>query len=511
MKAQGKRGLCICLALLTALLSSCSRVSSGNGTVPAAPTLPPAADLFTAPVDDSGLMDQTRVNIYLPSRDGQKLLAHQETVAMRRVSGSERALVQALLDSEGDGATRSIGGLKLHGVAPVEVSGDVCTVDLASSALALEYDEMYFVGLAIASTMADVTGIRYVNVLVADQAVSYDVGDNLPAGSVAAHPGEELPILWDAMEARRTPLGGDVSKQPLSTTATLYFPLADGSGFVAEARNLTFSGQTAAILASGLLMALSAGPQVVTGCVTMPDIPSLMTLQPTVSQATEGGKIITLYFREDLQELLEAQGISYPDFIACINWTLCTFIPSVTGVRFFTGSTMLTALYGETYGMISITDGVTRRRFFAAGLRDQDEILLCRGDRLTYVGRSMPADHAGNPRTLLEIMFRGATEEETAQGLRSSLPEGMTDEDIIGIGVENGTLLVNLSGGFADAVSRLDESGQRLCCYAIVNTLCDTLHVNRVRFYWDGEVREYLGTSFYWAGEFMRNHALMDP
>ena len=65
-----------------------------------------------------------------------------------------------------------------------------------------------------------------------------DITGCLPLGTISPRPGEELPVLWEQMDARRTPLGQDPATVPVTGTATLYFPLAEGSGIVAETRAL---------------------------------------------------------------------------------------------------------------------------------------------------------------------------------------------------------------------------------------------------------------------------------
>ena len=514
MNRLARGTLCLMLAAMLFALGACSSHRNADMRANTASTLPPAASPYTAPTDDSGLGYEAPVSLYLPSLDGQRLLARQTSLALQRGGANARTVIQALMDARTNERTKALAEpntLRFSGNSPVEVSGNVCTVNLVGSAQALEYDEMYTLCLALASTLADSTAIRYVNLLVEDMPVSYDTGGNLPAGSVTAHPGEELPVMWDQMESRRTPLGSPAASQPLSATATLYFPLKDGSGFVAEARNLTFAGQSPAMLTSGLLSALSAGPQVASGCASFPDIPALLALPASVSEAEGGGRLIELYFREDLEEILEAQGIGMAMFVATVNWTLSTFIPALKAVRFTIGTTTLTSVSGEPFGTVTFQNGQTERRYFREGLRAQDRIFMIRGGRLTPVMRSAQADTAGNPRVLLNLMARGTTAAESAAGYTAPLPSGLYDSDIIGISIEGDTLLLNLSIRFASAITRMGENAQRLCCYAIVNSLCDALTLTRVRFYWEGSVRGLMGTGFDWSGEFMLNHALSAP
>lgn len=515
MKRSARRKLCLALAALVFLLSACSSKQpvqgSGADTVS---TLAPASNPYDAPIDDNGLSYETLVNLYLPSRDGQRLQPRQVSMTLVRGSSNARAIVQALLDYRPDASdpedwTRAVGGqtaLRLSGSNPVEVSGDVCTVNLVGTANALEYDEMYTLCLALAATLSEASGIRYVNLLVENMPVSFDVGGYLPAGSVEAQPGEELAVLWYLMESRKTPLGSSAASQRLTATATLYFPLADGSGFIAQARELTFMGQTPDIMASRLLAALSAWSQSTDGCAALPDIQSLLELSPEVSEHPGGGRVITLRFRSDLEEMLG--DVSLANFVACVNWTLSTFIPSVRAVRFYIGSSLLTAVSDDPYGLISVPDGMTQRSHFSAGLRELDRIYMARNNRLTLVSRSVSADQAGHPRALLNLMLDGVTAAEAALGITSPFPDSLGSGDVLGISIQGDCLLINLSTHFASQLISMSESEQRLCCYAMTDSLCDSLQLTRVRFYWGSEVHGQLGSPFDWSGEFMLNHTL---
>ena len=506
------RGLAFLLALAL-LLTACQARDGVLGEQETAATIPPAQNPYAAPTDTAQLTYPAAVNLYLPSRDGQRLLARQREVTLSRDSDNVRAILLSLFGSRPDENTEALGHqvtLQLSGTAPIECAGDVCTVNLSPSALALEYDELYTVALSIAATVSDQTPIRYVNLLVAEQALSFDVGGNLPAGSVSAHPGEDLPVLWEQLTARRTALGDSPALTPLTATATLYFPLKDGSGFMPETRNLTFAGQSAAQLASGLLSALSSGAQYVQNACDMPDLTALLSLPPQVTPLAEGGRQITLHFPQDLPAQLQAAGIDMSCFVASVTWTLSTFIPSVGAVRIYTGSTLMTALSSPAFGNLAFEDGQIRRRQFRDGLRDQTSVLMSNGSRLVRVRRDVAAANVRNPLTLLQLMMVGPGEAEVAQGIRPPLPAGLDTTDIVGIAVEDGTLLVNLSPRFASGIRGMDASAERLCCYALVDTLCEAVGVQRVRFYWYGEVLETLGGEIAWDGVFLLNRALIE-
>ncbi|MBQ6174525.1 MAG: GerMN domain-containing protein [Clostridia bacterium] len=512
MKRYRKRGALLALMLaLTFLTAGCS--GGGETGEAAAVTLPPVAGGFTAPADDSSLTDDGTVSLYLPTTDHQRLIARQEDVSLVRGDRNVKPIISALFAAEANETSAALGGqaeLVLSGVQPIEVSGGICTVNLSASVLALEYDERYSVLLALASTLAESTDIRYINLLVADRALPFDMSRNLPAGSVNARPGEELPALWEQMAAKGTPLGGDPAVTPLTSTATLYFPLADGSGFVAEARNLSFAGQTPAQLTEGLLSALSSGAQIAGGTAAMPDLTACLIEEPIVSDRANGTRMVTLRFADDFPETLSALGVDFSCLIACVNWTVTTFIPQVGSVRILLGSVPLYAVSDGPFGLTTFEDGMTLRSNFRDGLRDRAGICLLHGERLTAVSRYPAPALSRDPAHLLALMMREPTERERKAGLTQPLPSGLDESDVLAVGLDRGTLLVNLSARFADAVRGMDETAQRMCCYAMADTLCELMGVSRVRFFWDGVTVDSLGTNFCWSGEFLLNSSIME-
>lgn len=500
--------LAVCLLCVLCL---CGCQAGGTPSTPAA-TLPPAQCDYDAPLGDA--LDYTAVmTLYLPSLDGQRLLSQYVTVSLRHDQHPAESLVRALLEARGSSQVQALGQgaqLSLYGDHPVEVAGGVCTVNLASSALMLSSQELYTVCLALAAALCELDGIHDVNVLIADQAVGMDITGNLPLGGVQAHPGEELPVLWEQMEARRTPLGEDPSAMPVSATVTLYFPLADGSGVIPETRSLTFPGQTPQQLAAGLMTALSAGAQYVSDAQAMPDLNSLMLYAPQVSDMMEGGRLVTLHFVSSLEERLEAAGIPLSCFIAAVTDTLTTFIPSVTAVQVHIGAIALGSVTHERHGEARFTDGIIRRSAFSDYLMSQATVYFAQGQSLTPVTRSLPASSAASPRQLMELLMAGPSALETDAGVEPTLPEGLDGTDILGLAVAGDTLLINLSGRFAQAIRSGGEAPEQLTCYSMVNTLCEAKGLRRAVFFFDGEMAETLGGTLYWGGEFLLCPGLID-
>ena len=503
-----KKILCMmtCLCLLMTL---CGCERNEIRTDEPAATLAPAQTTYTAPDGDGEIVDELAGMIYLPSSDGLHLLGRQVRIVP---TGSESEfallLVNALIEAKADEQTLRPGGetiLQLYGDDPVEVSNGICTVNLASSALQMDSSELYITGLAIAATLCELDEIQYVNILVADQAVGLDIMGNLAMGSLNAHIGEELPVLWEQTDAKKTPLGEDPALSPYSGVATIYFPLDDGCGIMPETRTLSFPGQSPQIMAQILLNAISSGSSYLNGIPVMPELTGLQTHAPLVNELDDGGRLITLSFTSEFENALNENGIDMSCMIAAIVYTLTTYIPGVTAVNIRIGDNLLTSLYHKDFGSSLFPGGIQKRNQFSAYLVTRKTLMMTDGQVLIPVDRALQRANAGTPRTVFHALLNGPTEMEMKEGLLPSMPDGLTDRDILGIALDGDTLLINLSGQFAQKIIEFGPENEQTVCYSIVNTLCLNTGAKYVYFFFDGEQRESLAGSMYWSGQFIFN------
>ena len=121
----------------------------------------------------------------------------------------------------------------------------------------------------------------------------------------------------------------------------------------------------------------------------------------------------------------------------------------------------------------------------------------------------MPYGTATDPRTLMSLLMAGPTPAERQTRYAAVLPEGLDITDLLGLGAEEDTLLINLSPRF-ERLIRSGELSEQLMCYSMVVTLCEALDLNRVRFFFNGEVQDRLGGSISWNGEFILNRSLVN-
>ena len=492
----------ICLMLCALLLTGCA---AQDAPLPAAaPTLAPDSTAFAAPIGDAGLMHSTPAAYVLSSPDGQRLLYTYRDTPLDRSQHPAEAIVSQLLKAESTAAARAVGGsvpLSLTGVNPVEVSGGVCTVNLSATALQLSLQDLHSACCMLAETLCSIDGIQSVNILIAGRPVAMDAAGFLPLGALSASHDASLPLLWEQLAAKRTPLGEKPTAMPLTADAALYFPLTGGAGIVPETRRLSFPGQHPQQLVLTLLEALSAGPTALSGVSAMPDLSAMMIAPPSVTDLSTGGKRVTLYFPEDLRSRISALGTDPACTFAGIVYTLTTFVPALEQVCILMGENALTSLHHPAHGSQLFPGGILTRQAFASYLMAQVSVYHAEGEKLHAHTVSLPYGNARSPRALLLRLADAPPE-------CAVLPAGLTDADILGLSIEGDTLLINLSARYADMI-RQSAMDQRLMAYAIVNTMCDGLQIRRVRFFFGSQSVETLGGSLIWSGEFLRTPGLI--
>ena len=500
-----KRLLCVLTAvcLLTAL-SGCGR-KGGEETAPV-PTLPPASVNWEAPDGDRVVGRPGEYILFAPEKDQAKLgmrVVRLEGADLQETA--EELAKRVLAEVNDNGSLRTERKLELYRDTPVEISRGICTVNLSSSALQLNYSDYYRLSAALATTLCELDEIRGVNVLTAGQSVPLDSAGRLPMGTMTGHADENLSVLWEQVEARRTPQGGDAGKTPLSVQATVYYPLTDGRGVTCESRRISAEGQTTSQLSSALLNAISEEVRTEIDSDNVPDLWEYMVHEPVANEMEEGGKLITLSFREDLQELADGWHTDISCLAAAVTLTLTTFVPGTAAVCFRIGDKPVTELSSERFRIGTILGGLMRRNLFEPFLTGSAAVFLEKDGRLIRTEKPVDRETADSPRVQLAALMQGADSRDLEKGITSPLPEGLREDDLLGIAPEGDTMLVNLSNRCLDAIRELGPEKEMLLCYAIVNTLCDNNGMKRVCFFFEGEQTEWIAGEIYWAGEFLFN------
>ena len=317
-------------------------------------------------------------------------------------------------------------------------------------------------------------------------------------------------MLWEQLEAKRTPLGEDQSKTPLNSLATLYYPLADGRGVACTIRMVNFEGQTPRQLATGLISAMSDVKRSMAGGKDFPELRGLLQHDPVVSDLEDGTRLITLSLREDTESLLEEGKTDLACFAAAVIYTLTTFIPGVASVCIRIGDKPVTELKNKRYSTQPALGGLMSRNAVDFFLTSDTTVYFARNGILCECERAISRKSADSPRAQLCALMEGPDASEAEEGISATLPASIREDDILGIAAEGETLLVNLSANFRDAIEAQGSEAETLTCYSMVNTLCRNTGLKRVRFFFEGRQVETIAGTIYWAGEFMYNTGLAE-
>ena len=501
-----RRVICLLTALcLLFVLTGCTDSSMEEKHAPA-PTLPPAEDL--------GMNKEYRM--YFPRTDGLYLVSRTTEVDGENLLDTVEHLLLNLFAFKGDTEALKIGGNKpvgLYGTHPVEISGGVCTVNLSASILdQLRKEKVYKDYLAITATLCELDEISYVNILIAG--LSHEMTGNMPLGTFVGQPdkniqGFNIQTAWEQMEAKRTPTGMDAAKIPLKTPATLYYPLPDGRGVGCTIREVSFEGQTQVQLATGLIDTVSTVLKSMSAGQNIPELKSLLLREPLVTDMENGTQHIVLNLREDAEEQLKAGNTDLACFAAAMIYTLTTFVPNIRYVSFRIGNQM-TELKSEHFGTVTALGGLFSRESVEPFLKGSITVYFARNGILCECEQPITRRAADSPRAQLCVIMEGPDATEQENGIKATLPEGIREDDILGISAEGDTLLVNLSENFREAIRENGAENETLLCYSMVNTLCKNTGMKRVRFYFEGKQEEHIAGTIYWAGEFMYNIGLAE-
>lgn len=493
-----------CLIAACLMLTGCAAQESAGTS--AQLTLPPAQYRHAAPENDTRQDYEQAVVLYLPSLDGTKLLAVPQNAVLSASRQRSRTLCEMLLAHPGTEAAAPVGGnvnLALSDTDPVEVSGQVVTVSLAASALRLSHEQLFTVGQAIANTLGQFGDVAYVNVLISGAQPGMNIAATLPAGCYQPNSREDLSALWARASA-------PLSSARRSFAAALYYPAPSGKGILCEARTLSFTASDLSGMAVTLLEALSAGAEALPNVPRCPELASFLRGTPTLSESG-GVRRLVLRFSEDLNSALINAGITRSVMMASLCWTLTTFLPGIEGIEIHIGSERVNTLtpsgtYNGAGEIITFQDGLMRRRDFSGFLLEECALYFANAQgKLEKTYRPIPYYEAASARALVEQLMLGPQPYDSKSGLSAVLPGGLRSADLLGVGFQDKTLLLNFSAQLVALAKDMDGEKEALLIYSLVNTVCQLPGVKRAALYVQGSQPDSLAGAIYLPGDFLPN------
>lgn len=508
MIERKKKRVLAALTALCLLSGGCAApVTGGANDV----TLPAFETTYQPPRDDADQSYTASVTFYLPSVSGARLIAVPERMTLSAARPPYETVCRALLahlpGEEYDALSE--GGLSLAAVNPLEVSGDVATVNLAASALKLDHDELYLVSQAIANTLCALSGVRYVNVLIAGVQPGLDVGASVPAGCLQSNTADGVDALLDRVRAQRR----QSPARRTNVTAALYYPAQAGKGILCEARPLAFDSAAPGDMMVTLLEAISSGAEYLSCVPQCPDLASMLRQTPTVREAA-GERTATLEFTDALNDALIAAGVTRSVMMASIVYTLTTFMPALAAVEVTVGNEKITSvtplgLYDNAGMTVSFANGLMRRADFSSFLLSNCTLYFADAQGgLTATARPVPYDRIENARYLVNQLMLGPQPYDSVSGLSAVLPEGLRDADLIGLSRDGSAQLLNFTDRLIELSQGMDAGREKRMVYAVVNTLSSLRGVKSVAFFIGGEQPDTFAGALYLPGEFLPDPSL---
>lgn len=492
-----------------------------SGCAPAVPHSPasrlhlPSSEMrYPPPQGDEASEYAQTLLLCLPSQVDGQLMMLPERILMPQDGHPAESGLRKLLSFQGNDRARALfpeASLQLQPDG-FEISGDVATVNLGAAARLLPPHDLFTLRRAIANTLTQWQDIRYVNVLVDGREPGIDAAGLLPMGSLQQTRNEDAPAIWDSLTARAGLQQPET--QRFSSLCTLYFPAPAGRGILAEARTVSFRGQTAQQMALGLLEALTAGSQAQPQLPRMPDLIALLAAQPEVS-TQEDGLVIRLRFLQIANEVFINAGIPRSIMLASLCYTMSTFIPGLQGLSVQIGNEVIEAIvpsgiYQGAGEQILFSGSLLRRVDFAGFLLTECSLYFASPEgRLIKVVRPVPHQLASSKRYLIDQLMKGPQLYDSLQGLQPIFPPGLTAQDLIAVRQEGDTALVHFGQALATHTAGLSPNRERLMVYGLVNTLCDSRGVLRVRIYINNQQPDSLAGALWLPGEFLRNPDIM--
>ncbi len=505
---MSQKRLILMLICLLLVLSGCT--NTGLPVTESTPnTLPPALVDYAAPIGDASLEYTGKADLFLPSYDGFRLTKLETDISFSLVRPVEETIIRALIAHTGNRDATSLGGdvrLSLYGANPVEVSRNVATVNLSASALQLDRGRLYMVCQAIANTLTSLDSIQYVNVLVVDKPVGLDIGNTLPMGALSHSNASDLSASYEQLLSRRVSAGASSAFAPLSANVALYFPLQNSDGLVCEVRSINFENQRISEMVISILRELAVGPSDPTISSTeLPLLADLLISTPVMMEnTTSGGRIISLDFAHNLDDMLEAYGITRRQCTASLCYTLTSFFPNVSGISLSINGTTVDS-FMLTEDEISEEKHIFLRSEFSELIYDYCTLYFADEESHSLAAsiRAIPYHQRTNPRVLLCELAKGPLPGDSQSDLLPVMPvQAITDTTILGFALSDHTLLVNFSPSFTTLGESIPAEDEQMFAYALVNTLCMDDRVRNVCIYQSGTQFDGFAGDVYWSGLF---------
>jgi len=459
--------------------------------------------LTDAPMEDGAEPREETVLLYFLDEEGMELLPVSRSITVEGGMPRSEAALRALLAGPIAGERAfwpEIGVMSAS--RGYELSGGVATVDLPSRVRALSTEALYAVRMAITRTLTEFSEVAYVNVLVGGREEGFDLAATMPMGTLSRT--EDLDVA--ARYLRQDDVRQSAQDTGITRMTTLYFPSKDGRWILPEVRNVTYAALTPIEYLYTLLEELGQGTENAL-CMDVPAPMKYIEEMPEIVRTEDGAyRAIEICLNAQIDEALDAAGLTRSAYLAMLTDTLMGFVPGVEGLLVRVGGEQISTLAAE-----ETPDG--REIAFAQTLATRDDFagyvgapgIVYMPDVKNGVLRREPCvlsqSGQSSPRELLWQLTQRLVEADV-------LDHGLTAEDILAVHVDERRIMVNLSAAYGRQIAALTEQQECLVVYAMVNTLTES-GVQRAAFFVEGKQVASLAGGLEMRGEFLRNPGMV--
>lgn len=404
--------------------------------------------------------------LYFLNESETRLQAESREIEVPQYSLREEYVLQALLDGP---QTQDLSPLAMGlSLQRVEVMPELVNVYMGRDVYMRESD-MENAKLAIAATIADFTGNKYVNILINNVQSGYH---NTPTGVLQK-------VNNDLTEERMAMRGKEDTENP-ELRAALYYLDASENYLLPEIRRLVFKGQEYVPI---LVEQLIRGPEDTYN--HHPSIDSKLELLSYEMLHENNQTILKLVFNSE--PIVYTEGFTGLDgkrmALAALTYTLQSFVPNIDGIQVQVGESPAT---GNVYRMADFTE-----------LMGEDIQLYLPNSTtstlLTGVDRIVPQDIASDPRSVLAELMKGPAQKPYRSDVYPAMPVGVTIDDVNSIYIAGNMMVVDFSEDVPARLEDISDTDEFIMIFSIVNTLTNFDGVSSVQFLVGGKRVDHLG------------------
>lgn len=494
MRKDGRIQLLTLMLILTICLSACSGITSSAPELKNVHLPEPEPAEQRQFLGDNSSQNVREITMYYTSDNSTNLSAVTRSV---EVAPDENlifnTLKELLTENHGD-AGRPVEANFLD----LEFGSGSATVNLSIEAGVNRSDQDYLaLCTSIANTLLGIEGVEAVNVLTGNRS---EPVAQLPLGVFTAQI-DNIPAVYAQAQSEAQRMLNE-SSGTFARNVLLYFPAQGGEYLLPEVRAVVFENND---LASAIISALSEGPRLRSSCFgAIPGNLELMAGQPVIIATEAGERIIELNFSSTLSNYLAFAGVEPWQLYGSIVLSLCSFVPEIDAVRIsIEGSLVEECVMRDN--IFRFKDGLLRREDFTSVIGSSAQLYFANAEgKLVAVESPMSQSAAISAMGLLSELTDSSA--VYLPGTKSVFPEGIAQEDILGVSIEGRTAMVNLSGNFYARCQSLAPQEERLLIYSMVNTLSGLDHIGAVSFLFEGEQVDSLAQNIY-----LKTALLPDP